>query len=52
MVGLYLGQLLCQKGQTREGLMILEKSREGFKKLGQKEYEEQAQELIERFSIK
>jgi tetratricopeptide (TPR) repeat protein len=50
MVGLYLGPLLCQAGQTQEGLKILERSREGFGKLGQKAYEAQAQELIEKFT--
>ncbi|NIM11663.1 MAG: tetratricopeptide repeat protein, partial [Candidatus Aminicenantes bacterium] len=51
-VGLYLGQLLCKAGQTEQGLKILERSRDGFRKLGWKEDAAQAQELIERFTGK
>jgi len=34
MVGLDLGQLLCGAGQTKDGLVVLRRSRDGFQQLG------------------
>ena len=45
-VGMDLGGLLCQANQKEEGLRILERSQEGFEKLGQNELSEQVKELI------
>jgi len=47
-VGLLLGPLLCGDGNTEEGLNILQRSRDGFRKLGWKELAAQAEALIEK----
>lgn len=48
MVGLYLGQFLCGRGQRDQGLQVLTRSRDGFRQLGQMGLAEQAQTLIDR----
>ncbi len=47
-VGLDLGQLLCGGGYREEGLPILERSRDGFRQLGQTDLASQTQALIDR----
>jgi len=51
-VGVDLGMLLCQANQKKEGLTILEKSREGFEKMGQIELSSQIHDIIKRFNNK
>ncbi len=45
-VGLYLGRILCQAGQTEQGLEILERSRRGFERLGQPQLSRQAEQAM------
>ncbi|MBL8540129.1 MAG: tetratricopeptide repeat protein, partial [Betaproteobacteria bacterium] len=49
MVGLDLGQLLCAAGQRDQGLVILRRSEEGFRKLQWNEQAERTAELIRTF---
>ncbi len=49
-VGMYLGRLLCQGDKKEEGIKILERSRDGFKKLGQDKWVAQVQKIIDAFS--
>jgi hypothetical protein len=48
-VGIDLGILLCQAGQKEEGLEILNRSKEGFKKLGQEELALRIEKFIRGF---
>ena len=48
-IGLVLGKLLCQSGQTKEGIPILQHSLEGFTRLGQTRSATQVAELIDAF---
>ena len=50
MVGLSLGQLLCEAGQREQGLAILTRSRDGFQKLGQAQMAQQTQALLDQLS--
>jgi hypothetical protein len=50
-VGLTLGLLLCRAGQTEQGLQLLTQSRDGFRKMGWSAEAQQAQELIDHFSV-
>ena len=49
-VGVTYGQLLCQSGNTEQGLIILKRSKDGFIKLGQIDYARQIENLINHFS--
>jgi tetratricopeptide (TPR) repeat protein len=46
VLGLDLGRLLCQAGQTEQGLEILKSSHSGFLKLGQPAMAEQVGQMI------
>jgi hypothetical protein len=46
MVGLDLGQLLCQADHRDEGLVILRRAEEGFRRLQWQAQAEQTAELI------
>ena len=46
-VGLDLGQMLCAAGQQEEGLKILQRSLDGFKTLGQEQYVQHVQAIID-----
>jgi len=46
LVGMYYGQLVYGAGQKEEGIRILERSRDGFEKLGQTENAEQAKGIL------
>jgi len=48
-VGLDLGQLLCQANQKEKGIEILERSRDGFRKLGQTQMADYVQQIIQKF---
>lgn len=48
-IGLVLGKLLCQSGQTKEGIPILKRSLEGFTRLGQTQNAAEIAELIDAF---
>jgi tetratricopeptide (TPR) repeat protein len=50
MAGMYLGPMLCGSGNTEQGLPILQRSFEGFVKLGQEQLAARVKEMIERFS--
>ena len=45
-VGLDLGKILCGGGQREEGLKVLRRSEEGFRKLGRTDLADQTAELI------
>ena len=49
-VGLELGQILCAIGKREEGLQILERSRNGFRKLGQSALADQTQAIIDQIN--
>lgn len=49
-VGLDLGTLLCHAGNAKDGLEILDRSREGFKKLGMKDMLTHVEQAIQKFS--
>ncbi|NMQ20210.1 tetratricopeptide repeat protein [Candidatus Competibacter phosphatis] len=49
-VGLDLGQLLCAGGAKEEGMAILSRSRDGFRKLGQEAQARQVQALLDSLS--
>ena len=49
-VGLDLGQLLCAGGENEEGMAILSRSRDGFRKLGQEGQARQVQALLDSLS--
>ena len=49
-VGLDLGQLLCAGGAKEEGMAILSRSRDGFRKLGQEALARQVQALLDSLS--
>ncbi len=44
--GLYLGQFACMAGQTEEGLSILKRSRDGFRKMGMMDRAEETEMII------
>lgn len=45
-VGLTLGEILCQAGQTDEGMITLKRSLEGFQQLGMVEMARQVKNII------
>ena len=48
-VGMDLGNLLCKAGHKDQGLEILHRSKDGFKKLGQEELALSVEEIIRSF---
>ena len=48
-VGKTLGMLLCQANQKEQGLEILTRSRDGFKRLGQEHMARQVEDIMKAF---
>ncbi len=46
MVGLYLGPILCRDNQPKQGREMLQRSLEGFRKLGMEEHVKRTEEAI------
>ncbi len=49
MVGMDLGTLLCQAGEKEGGMKILNRSKEGFNKLGRGAMAQQVERIMRNF---
>ena len=50
IVGVSLGQLLCMADQREQGLVILTRSRDGFRQLGRQDYAQHTQALLDQLA--